>query len=286
MAFKGWSDASEASTRAIESVVEQLGARELASIDPQSFCVFTETRPRVSTEEDGTRRITWPQNRFHVWHPTSDDDAGLVLLSGIEPHLQWKRYISLIREVMDVCHVDTVVTANALLDAVPHTRPTPVAVSATRDDLGPRFSGLRFPRSTYEGPAALSTVVGQELHETGVPTASLWGRAPHYLQVRPNPMVTLALLRQLQLFIGPQLHLETMEKEAERFAERISNVLKDQPDVQKYVSELEEKYDNDASRTQLSEMPHEDAERLVADVEAYLRNRQDDDDTGGGSHPR
>jgi len=63
VAFGGWVDAGEAATGALRSLVRQLAATPLATIDPEAFVDFTTLRPVVRLSVAGERTIRWPRNR-------------------------------------------------------------------------------------------------------------------------------------------------------------------------------------------------------------------------------
>src|SRR3954470_11545202 len=146
-AFKGWNDAGESASAALGFLLEQFDGQQIAAIDPEEFYDFTAVRPTVSLSEGLSREIEWPENSVHAAYiPGADRD--LVLMTGIEPSLKWKRFCGL---VVDVCHtleVELVVTLGALLADVPHTRAVPVTGLASDDAL---VQKLGFERSTYEG---------------------------------------------------------------------------------------------------------------------------------------
>src|SRR5436189_38083 len=58
--FKGWNDASDAASSAIQFVGSALGARRFATIDPEEFYDFQATRPRVKMVDGQAREIVWP----------------------------------------------------------------------------------------------------------------------------------------------------------------------------------------------------------------------------------
>ena len=55
VAFGGWVDAGEAATGALRSLVRQLAATPLATIDPEEFVDFTTIRPVVRLSAEGQR---------------------------------------------------------------------------------------------------------------------------------------------------------------------------------------------------------------------------------------
>src|SRR5947199_5836105 len=60
-AFRGWNDAGEAASAAVQFLVESFEARVIAEIDPEDFYDFTAVRPTVRLVEGRTRTIDWPK---------------------------------------------------------------------------------------------------------------------------------------------------------------------------------------------------------------------------------
>src|SRR5947199_9571555 len=113
-AFRGWNDAGEAASAAVQFVVEAFDAHAVARIDPEDFYDFTAVRPTVRLVEGRTRAIDWPKNVFQAAHvPGADHD--LVLVQGVEPSLRWRAYCAAIHEVAETTGVGLVVTLGALL---------------------------------------------------------------------------------------------------------------------------------------------------------------------------
>jgi len=280
-AFSGWPDASEAATRAARYMVRHLGARRFAAIDAEEFHIYTEQRPAISTTRSGTRRITWPKYRFYAWRPEDPEERDVVIMIGSEPQLKWRRFSELILDVVKTCNVELVVTLGALLDAVPHTRPPRVTSSATSTNLGTGLSHIQWGPSRYEGPTGITSVVIDAVSRIGIESASIWGHAPHYLQVRPNPVVTLALVRAAQQFISQPMDVERLRSRSEEFATTVERALEDQDQVKGYVKQLEQKYDSDSDEDEDRErFPETDTDALVAEVEEFLRRGSDQSNNG------
>ncbi len=75
-AFAGWNDAASAATWAVKFLINHWDAQPFAEIDPEIFYDFTETRPSVRVSAGALRRLSWPSNRFYLYHaPASDADA-------------------------------------------------------------------------------------------------------------------------------------------------------------------------------------------------------------------
>ncbi|MGH2370756.1 MAG: PAC2 family protein, partial [Chloroflexota bacterium] len=111
MAFEGWNDAGEAASTAAQVVKSQRSGDRFASIDPEEFFVFTDTRPHVRTTRRGRRRIHWPANEFFACPDPSDDPEAhdLIVLLGTEPDLRWRAFGDLVLDVAKRTGVQLVV---------------------------------------------------------------------------------------------------------------------------------------------------------------------------------
>jgi len=269
-AFAGWPDASEAATRAIRFLADQISAKKFASIDPEEFYNFVEQRPKVRNGANGERILSWPENQFYAWRNTDGNGPDLLLFRGVEPHFKWRSYSAMIYEVAEACNVELFVTLGALLDAVPHTRPVKVTRSSQTKNLGPGYGHLEFKQSSYQGPTGIMSIVLDRMTAAGIPTASYWGHSPHYVQAKPNPNVTKALLEAVTEVIPINIDTEKLDRRGGDFTRRLTNALSDQDEVNKYVTELEERWDNEQSASD-TVTEGSDTAPLIAELEAFLR---------------
>ena len=91
LAFSGWSDAGSAASSAVQYLIEQLLATELAQIDPEEFYDFSVHRPQVRLVEN-QRHIEWPSYDFYFYEGGRDMDQDFIFACGAEPHLHWKSF--------------------------------------------------------------------------------------------------------------------------------------------------------------------------------------------------
>lgn len=270
-AFAGWNDAASAATNAARFVVRRLGARRFASLDPEPFYDFTETRPSVRITARGERELTWPTNDFfYARNPTGPHDV--VVLVGTEPGLRWKTYTSTQASLFRELGVDLVVSLGALLADVPHSRPMRVTGSAMDPAVNTR---LNLQPSRYEGPTGIVGVLHDSLRGADLAGASLWANVPHYITTSQNPPATAALLRRVQGILGMEFDLSELESAGERFMLEVNTALSANPEVSDYVRRLETAYDEATSPAEPeSQLPQ--GEELVLDVEEFLRSQRED----------
>ncbi len=222
-AFEGWNDAGEAATTALGFVAEALGATTFAHVDPEEFYDFQDTRPTIRMVDGGAQRqIDWPQVEFQA-AKLPDGERDLILLRGHEPNLRWKAFTE---EVLELAHefgAEMVVTTGALLADVPHTRPIQVMGSAG----DPALAGeLGLAPSRYEGPVGILGVLSDAALRASIPTVSLWGVLPHYVQA-PNPRAALALVERLRTLLSLPVDTGTLAEESAAFDATMAHIVSD-----------------------------------------------------------
>jgi proteasome assembly chaperone (PAC2) family protein len=277
VAFGGWVDAGEAATGALRSLVRQLAATPLATIDPEEFVDFTTIRPVVRLSAEGQRRICWPRIAFWTWQPPAGG-AGLLLFRGVEPQLRWRTYATLLLDVAARCGVQRIVSLGAVLAAVPHTRPPRVTGSSTDPAWHARLEacGIRTRRSRYEGPTGMATVVVDAATRQGLPSLTLRGQAPHYLGGATNPTVSRALLTTVAHLLDLELDVAPFEAAVRAFRTQCDQAVAQDAAVQAYVQQLEQDYDTTGDEAPRPR--HEDdfnSEQLMHELEEFLRQERD-----------
>jgi proteasome assembly chaperone (PAC2) family protein len=266
-AFKGWNDAADAASSAIQFVGAALHARRFATIDPEEFYDFQATRPRVKLVDGQAREIVWPAVELYEAHvPRADRD--LILLAGTEPSFRWRTFSRLVVELAEALGTQLVVTLGALLADVPHTRPVSVT-GLSSDPAAP---------SSYEGPTGIVGILHAACQQAGLPSASLWAAVPHYIAATPNPKAALALVRKLEGLVGVAVDGSELESASADYDRQVNVAVQGDPDVQAFVERLEQ-----ASAEEAGDEPGSlpSGETIARDLQRFLRQRGDDAPSAG-----
>lgn len=294
-AFAGWADAADSATHALRYVVKHLNGEKFAEVDPEEFYNFTRVRPKTKFDDDGERYIEWPANEFYAIR-REDAETDLIVLVGVEPNVKWRTFCQSMLEEIQSLGVSKVIQVGALLDAVPHTRDVRITGTATSPELRGMLKGIHVRRSRYTGPTGIAGVMTDTLRRAGIPAVSLWGHAPHYLQVTPNPKVSLSLVRGLEELVDISVPVDALESQGQNFERRVEQALDGESDVVEYVAKLEAQWDARRNRTatesvdepepagsgaEPGEIP--DADQAVASIEEFLRQERQGDGGSEGS---
>jgi predicted ATP-grasp superfamily ATP-dependent carboligase len=271
-AFKGWNDAGDAASAAVQFLGASHSATRFAHIDPEDFYDFQATRPRIKLDESNTRELTWPNVEIYEARvPRAPRD--LVLLTGPEPSMRWRTFCAAVVELAEALGVQMVVTVGALLADVPHSRPVSITGLSSDEAL---TNHLDLNRSSYEGPTGITGVLWQACAEAGLPSASLWAAVPHYVAAAPNPKAALALVRKLEGLVGVTVDASELEGAAADYERQVSLAVQSDPDVQAFVERLERAAEEEDEDRDPTELPSGDV--IAREFQRFLRQRGPEDD--------
>jgi proteasome assembly chaperone (PAC2) family protein len=276
-AFGGWIDAGEAATGAMRSLVRQLSAVPLASIDPEDFVDFTQVRPVVRLSAEGERIIRWPRHAFWLWQPPQDG-AGLLLFRGVEPQQRWRTYAALLLDVAARCGVQRIVSLGAVLADVPHTRPPRVTGNSSDPAWQARLEacGMLTRRSRYEGPTGIATIVMDAARHRGMASCNVRGQAPHYLQRATNPAVSRALLTAVSRLLDLDIDVSPLDTAVQAFRTRCDQAVAQDAATQAYMRQLEQAYDATGDETPRPRRGDDfNPEQLMHELEDFLRQERE-----------
>jgi proteasome assembly chaperone (PAC2) family protein len=260
-AFEGWNDAGDAATTATTHLREVWDLDLVAELDPEEFYSFTDTRPLVTFDDGGLRRIEWPTNRFWAG-PLPGQERDVVLLEGIEPNLRWRTFGETVTGVADELGVSLFVTLGALLTDIPHTRPT--SVIGTTDDAA-LVTRLDLRPSAYEGPTGIVGALHEACRIAGLDSISLWGSVPSYVPGSASPKAALALVERLGQLLDLTIPVTELEIATAEYERQLDDLVQEDEESSTYVAELERVFDEQAL--------HGDGSDLVDEVERFLRDR-------------
>ncbi|MBN2577596.1 MAG: PAC2 family protein [Pirellulales bacterium] len=248
LAFSGWMDGGDVSTGTVRRLVDLLGARPFAEINPEPFYIYNFPGTmevaalfRPPTEIDGglIQKLTMPTNVFYA-HPP----ANLVLFLGQEPNLRWQSFGQCIIRLVHRVGVRRIVFVGSFGGAVPHTREPRLFVTCSEKGLLKEMDPYGVRRSGYTGPGSFTSYLLTEAPAANLQMISLAAEIPGYLQ-GTNPSSIEAVTRRLAKLLHLPLDLASLRSASTAWELQVSQIVEQDEELAQKVHELEEEYDND-----------------------------------------
>ncbi len=267
-AFDGWNDAGEAASSALTSLIVGMQASLRTRIKDKDYYDYQFVRP-VTMRRNGRVVHAWPQTDFHLASFTAQNGQPwqLLLATGPEPNFRWREYCADVLTVAADHNVKGVIVLGAALAPVPHTRPSPAAVTSEEPELR---AAVGASESVYEGPTGITGMLAYTASQSGLPTLSVWAQVPSYVSQPPVPKATLALLRRLEQLLELQLDTHEIEEDSNAWMRGVARLLDQDDELADYVTELEHEADTE-------EVTETSGDIIAQEFERYLRRRQGDD---------
>jgi proteasome assembly chaperone (PAC2) family protein len=106
-------------------------------------------------------------------------------------------------------------------------------------ELKKSLQGYGLENMTWEGPPAISSYLLWLAKRRGIPGVSLWPEIPFYLATREDPHAIKLTLSFLNKRFNLGLNLGEFDLEIRDQNEKIAELRKEDPEINKYISMLE-----------------------------------------------
>jgi predicted ATP-grasp superfamily ATP-dependent carboligase len=267
--------------RTIDYLVEQWKAEPVACIDMTSFLNLAVHRPYIRRTETQTT-LDWPDATIYVARqaPLTRD---VFLLSTWEPDFKWKTFVDTLASYLDGLGVRTLVSLRARPGEVPHTRPSPVYLTATDIDLELQF-GVQSTRTRNEGPSSIAGALATQVQALRWRTAELAVVQPDYFPRMPNAAAMIALVRLIDKAFGTTTDTSGLEETANDQREMLDRSVAGDAHSRSVIEEREAAYDQGLEKldflapsqeTEPAELPS--GEEILREVERLFRRSDSDD---------
>jgi proteasome assembly chaperone (PAC2) family protein len=233
--FAGWPNGGNLAIGLTEFLVKHLKAERFATIAPDTFYRFDDSRPGVRVKGGRLEEISPPEAAIYAAHQVQTG-VDVILFKGDEPQLRWFSFVDAMLSCCKHFDVPLIISLGGLQDNVAHTD---VVISglASSQDLLNRLKENEVVAADYQGPGAIHSLILQRGKEMGIDGISLWGHCPFYLQgTHLKLLCTMADV--LANLMGLELDTTDLEKGWEILAKRIQHFVDGNPELQKVIQEL------------------------------------------------
>jgi proteasome assembly chaperone (PAC2) family protein len=237
-ALEGFSDAGHAVRLAAEHLKESLESELVASFAIDDLLDYRSRRPMMTFKTDHFTDYDEPELNLYALR----DSLGtpFLLLAGLEPDLQWERFVIAVRLLAERLGVRRTIGLGAIPMAVPHTRPvTLTAHSSDRSLIADHQPWV----GEVQVPSSASNLLEFRMAQHGHEAVGYTAHVPHYLSQTGYPAAAEALLEQAAKSAALQLPLRALTEAAETVRAKVDEQVEASPEIAQVVDALERQYD-------------------------------------------
>ena len=265
----GWIDASGAAAAALAALDRVCATERLVTFDSDTFIDYRARRPTMEIREGINTRLLW--NDIELRHGTDPTGRDVIVLTGPEPDMQWKRFAKVLTDLAVQLGAEKAVGFGAYPFATPHTRPTQLSCTSPAAEL---VAATPYDKGTVDVPAGMSSVLEHSLTEAGVPMLGLWARVPHYISAMAYPAASIALLQGLADATGVAIPAPDLQADALQQRQRIDQLVSSNDEHRAMVEQLERLYDQAAEQADRLSGDLPSGDDLAAEFERFLRDQE------------
>ena len=275
-ALEGFSDAGHAIRLAAEHLKGTLETELVASFAIDDLLDYRSRRPLMTFKTDHFTSYDEPELNLYALR----DSLGtpFLLLAGLEPDLQWERFVTSVRLLAERLGVRRTIGLGAIPMAVPHTRPVTMTAHS-------RYRELIADHQPWVGevqvPSSASNLLEYRLGQHGQESVGFTVHVPHYLAQTDYPEAAEALLEQVARSASLRLPLQRLGEAAAAVRDKINEQVEASPEIAQVVAALERQYDafvtaqeNRSLLARDEDLPS--GEELGAEFERFLAQHADD----------
>ncbi|MFC1873905.1 PAC2 family protein [Chloroflexota bacterium] len=262
----GWEDAGFVGKRAIDYLVDELGAEEFGEIDAHDFALL----PNSIIKKGVLQEIEYLATTFNYWkNKKSGDD--LIIIGSSPPAIHHYKFANLILDVAELFRVRRIYAVGGLYASIAHTSQPEVFAIINHPGLKDYVTrqGIELGLS-YRGPTSMNGLIIGLARQRNIEGICLWGRVPNYISDIPNPGVCRAVLETLSSLLKIDIDFSEMEvdirRSGKRIEELVSYIRQQNPDLDQHIERLE-------NGIHLEPM-EEDSQVFFKDIEEFLRKQE------------
>jgi len=275
-ALEGFSDAGHAIRLAAAHLRDALDTELVASFAIDDLLDYRSRRPMMTFKTDHFTSYEEPQLNLYALR----DSLGtpFLLLAGLEPDLQWERFVAAVRLLAERLGVRETIGLGTIPMAVPHTRPVTMTAHSTNRDLIADFQPWI---GEVQVPSSVSNLLEYRMAQHGHDAVGFTVHVPHYLAQTDYPAAAEALLEQVSKSASLQIPLDALTEAGTAVRTKIDDQVAASPEVAQVVDALEHQYDAFVAAQEHRSLLARDedlpsGDELGAEFERFLAQRDED----------
>lgn len=282
-----WADAGAISSGLPQYLIQYTGASKIGEIKPNGFYLFqipgTHHLLRPEIKLDQGYRQTLQTHRNELFY-IGNDQKGLVIFLGDEPHLAVDEYAEAFFDIVEELDVKRVAALGGVYGPVPYDKDREIACVYSLPYLKEELSEYAVRFSDYEGGVTIGSYLLDQAEERGLEYLAFYGFVPAYdlsqnqsaplqgLRIENDYKAWYDIMRRLSHMFGLEYSLSDLDESSDELTNSMSAKIDEleQKLPQLKVREYIEKVSDDFTETSfmpLSDVWKRELDDLFEDLE-------------------
>ena len=244
-------------------MIQLTNARKIGSFSPDGFYIFQIpgthdlVRPIVKFEKGYPKFLENERNEFFY---TGDQDKGVAIFLGDEPHMDVDRYINTFLDIAKTLNVKRIIGLGGVYGELPYDKERMFSSTYSQPYLKTELDKLTVNLSEYHGGASIGAYLCRRAAEAGVEYISLYGFVPTYdfsgvvqningISIENDFTAWLGIMRRITHMLNLDFDLTELEGKSENLKklmdDKIDEVDKAAPElnVREYIQQLRDEFE-------------------------------------------
>lgn len=231
--WRQWADAGSVSSELPRYLIEELEARKIGELRPDGFYLFQIPgahhllRPLIELEDGLPQSLEEPRNEFYY---AGDEERGLVIFLGDEPHLDIAGYAELFFAAVEALGVGLVAGVAGVYGPVPYHRERQISCIYSLPAMRERLEEYALDFSNYAGGASIGSYLVAKAGPRNVPALVFYAFAPAYdfdigddlaqgIRLENDYRSWYDILRRINRLLGIEIDLADLQGRSEELTE-------------------------------------------------------------------
>ncbi len=228
--WRQWADGGSISSGLPQYIIQHTNARQIGSMAPDGFYIF---------QIPGTHDLVRPVIKFQDGHPEfletehndffyfGDQQKGVVVFVGDEPHMDAERYVAGILQVATELKVTRIIGLGGVYGELPYDKERMVSSIYSHERLKSELDNLAVNLSEYHGGASIGSYLCKRAGEQDLEYVSFYGFVPTYdfssasqdvngITIENDFMAWLSIMRRIDHMLKLEFDFSEIEQKSEK----------------------------------------------------------------------
>ncbi|MCO5194263.1 MAG: PAC2 family protein [Anaerolineae bacterium] len=228
--WRQWADAGSISSGLPQYLIDHLDARKIGDIRPNGFYLFQIpgthdlVRPEIKLEDGYPVRYEVRRNDLYY---AGDEQRGLVIFLGDEPHLDVERYAAALLDAAAQLGVRRIISFGGVYGELPYDKERAVSCIYSQRELQDELRAYAVTFSDYHGGSSIGSTLCSFARDRDVEYVGLYSFVPTYdfsqlgdiqsaIRLENDFMAWYGVMRRVNRMLDLNLDLDDLRQKSEK----------------------------------------------------------------------